>query len=114
MICLTGDIHHMSLRTGNQAHCDITEAQVAQRYLKMLEEAKSMSRSSFRANALPRSGTTSDRSATARTLKSVDITGTALSTGSGTKPVTNSSAVTMARPGRSDVTQLRRSKSSTA
>ncbi|MFA6243863.1 MAG: polysaccharide deacetylase family protein [Candidatus Hydrogenedentales bacterium] len=39
MICLTGDIHHMSLKTGNQAHCDITEAQVAQRYLKMLEEA---------------------------------------------------------------------------
>ena len=39
MICLTGDIHHMSLRTGNQAHCDITEVQVAQRYLKMLEEA---------------------------------------------------------------------------
>ncbi len=29
----------MSLKTGNQAHCDITETQVAQRYLKMLEEA---------------------------------------------------------------------------
>jgi hypothetical protein len=40
MICLSGDIHHMTLGTGNQAHCDITEVQVAQRYLKMLEEAK--------------------------------------------------------------------------
>ncbi len=40
MICLTGDIHHMSLKTGNQAHCDITEIQVARRYLKLLEEAK--------------------------------------------------------------------------
>ena len=39
MICLTGDIHHMSLGTGDQKHCDITEVQVAQRYLKMLEEA---------------------------------------------------------------------------
>lgn len=39
MICLTGDIHHMSLRTGNQAHCDITEIQVARRYLDMLTEA---------------------------------------------------------------------------
>lgn len=40
MICLTGDIHHMSLGTGNQQHCDITEVQVAQRYLAMLEEAQ--------------------------------------------------------------------------
>ncbi len=39
MICLTSDIHHMSLGTGNQAHCDMTEVQVAQRFLKMLEEA---------------------------------------------------------------------------
>jgi peptidoglycan/xylan/chitin deacetylase (PgdA/CDA1 family) len=39
LIILSGDIHHMSLKTGNQAHCDITETQVAQRYLKMLEEA---------------------------------------------------------------------------
>lgn len=39
MICLTGDLHHTSLQTGNQKHCDITELQVAQRYLKMLEEA---------------------------------------------------------------------------
>ncbi len=40
MICLTGDLHHSSLRTGNQKACDITEMQVANRYLKMLDEAK--------------------------------------------------------------------------
>lgn len=40
MICLTGDLHPMSLGTGNQHHCDITEIQVARRYLAMLEEAK--------------------------------------------------------------------------
>lgn len=40
MICLTGDIHHSSLRTGNQQHCDIPEARVAARYLRMLEEAR--------------------------------------------------------------------------
>ena len=28
-ICLTGDLHHMSLGTGNQLHCDITEIQTA-------------------------------------------------------------------------------------
>ncbi|MDX8412421.1 MAG: polysaccharide deacetylase family protein [Mariprofundaceae bacterium] len=39
MICLTGDIHHSSLGTGNQEHCDISEIQVAQRYVNMLEEA---------------------------------------------------------------------------
>lgn len=39
MICLTGDIHHMSLKTGNQAHCDMAEVQVAKRYLDMLQEA---------------------------------------------------------------------------
>lgn len=39
MICLTGDLHHASLNTGNQQHCEITELQVAQRYLRMLEEA---------------------------------------------------------------------------
>lgn len=39
MICLTGDIHHSSLGTGNQKVCDISEIQVAQRYLKLLEEA---------------------------------------------------------------------------
>ncbi len=40
MICLTGDIHHASLRTGNQRHCDLTEVQVARLYLKLLEDAK--------------------------------------------------------------------------
>lgn len=38
MICLTGDLHHSSLKTGNQMHCDITEMQVAVKYLKLLEE----------------------------------------------------------------------------
>ena len=33
------DLHHATLRTGNQAHCDISEIQVAQRYTRMLEEA---------------------------------------------------------------------------
>ena len=39
MICLTGDIHHASLGTGNQRHCDISEVQVAARYLRLLAEA---------------------------------------------------------------------------
>ena len=39
MICLTGDLHHASLGTGNQKHCDTTELKVAQRYLRMLNEA---------------------------------------------------------------------------
>ena len=39
MICLTGDLHHASLRTGNQAHCDLSEIQVAQRYLDRLRDA---------------------------------------------------------------------------
>ncbi|GAB4226590.1 MAG: hypothetical protein Tsb0021_02720 [Chlamydiales bacterium] len=39
MICLTGDIHHSSLRTGNQQASDITEIQTAQRYLDILREA---------------------------------------------------------------------------
>ena len=39
MICLTGDIHHATLNTGNQQHCEISEIQVAQIYTKMLEEA---------------------------------------------------------------------------
>jgi len=39
MICLTGDLHHMTLGTGNQQHCDITEMQVAEKYLRMLESA---------------------------------------------------------------------------
>jgi hypothetical protein len=29
----------MSLKTGNQAHCDITEIQVAQRFLRLLDDA---------------------------------------------------------------------------
>jgi peptidoglycan/xylan/chitin deacetylase (PgdA/CDA1 family) len=37
MICLTGDIHHASLGTGNQRHCDISEVQVAGRFLRLLE-----------------------------------------------------------------------------
>lgn len=39
MICLTGDIHHASLRTGNQRHSDISEVQAAQRYLELIEQA---------------------------------------------------------------------------
>lgn len=39
MICLTGDLHHMTLRTGNQAHCDITEIQVAKKFLRLLDDA---------------------------------------------------------------------------
>lgn len=39
MICLTGDLHHNSLGTGNQAHCDLPEIEVAYRYLGMLERA---------------------------------------------------------------------------
>lgn len=38
MIVLTGDLHHQSLNTGNQQHCDLTELEVAQRYLGLLEE----------------------------------------------------------------------------
>jgi hypothetical protein len=44
MIYLTGDLHDMSLRSGNQEHCmkrfDMTEMEVAQKYLELLEEAK--------------------------------------------------------------------------
>jgi len=39
MICLTGDLHHQSLGTGNQAHCSISEIKIAQRFLRLLEEA---------------------------------------------------------------------------
>ena len=39
MICLTGDLHHNSLGTGNQAHCDLPEIEVAYRYLGLLERA---------------------------------------------------------------------------
>lgn len=37
MICLTGDIHHMSLKTGNQKYCDVTEMQTAIQFLRLLE-----------------------------------------------------------------------------
>lgn len=39
MICLTGDIHHQSLGTGNQRHCELTEVAVAARFLDRLREA---------------------------------------------------------------------------
>lgn len=39
MIVLTGDIHHSSLKTGNQKACDISEIQVALKYLNLLSEA---------------------------------------------------------------------------
>jgi peptidoglycan/xylan/chitin deacetylase (PgdA/CDA1 family) len=38
MICLTGDLHHMSLKTGNQEHCDITEMQTAILFLNLLKQ----------------------------------------------------------------------------
>ena len=38
MIVLTGDLHHQSLGTGNQQHCEITEIQTAQRYMSLLRE----------------------------------------------------------------------------
>ncbi|MCA9581167.1 MAG: polysaccharide deacetylase family protein [Myxococcales bacterium] len=38
-VCLTGDLHHMGLGTGNQAHSDITEIQTAQRFMEIVEEA---------------------------------------------------------------------------
>jgi hypothetical protein len=37
MIFLTGDIHHSSLRTGNQRHCEMPEVTVARRFLALLE-----------------------------------------------------------------------------
>ncbi len=39
MICLTGDLHHTRLGTGNQKACDVTEIQTAQRYLRLCEQA---------------------------------------------------------------------------
>lgn len=39
MICLTGDLHHDSLKTGNQRHCDLGEIAVARRYLERLARA---------------------------------------------------------------------------
>lgn len=39
MISLTADLHHSSLNTGNQQHCDRTELQVAGQFARMIEEA---------------------------------------------------------------------------
>lgn len=39
MICLTGDLHHQSLGTGNQRHCELSEVAVAARFLDRLREA---------------------------------------------------------------------------
>lgn len=36
MICLTGDLHHNSLGTGNQQHCDHREIEIAGRFLEMV------------------------------------------------------------------------------
>lgn len=36
MICLTSDIHHMSLGTGNQYHTDVPEAVIATRFAARL------------------------------------------------------------------------------
>jgi peptidoglycan/xylan/chitin deacetylase (PgdA/CDA1 family) len=38
MICLTGDLHHATLRTGNQQHADDSEIRIAARFLRLLEE----------------------------------------------------------------------------
>lgn len=37
MICLTADLHHMSLKTGNQMHSDKTEISLAAEFVKMME-----------------------------------------------------------------------------
>ncbi|MCA9600461.1 MAG: polysaccharide deacetylase family protein [Myxococcales bacterium] len=37
-ICLTGDLHHTSLGTGNQQHADKTELQIAREFLGLLDE----------------------------------------------------------------------------
>jgi hypothetical protein len=39
MICLTGDVHHATLRTGNQTHSDRTEVDLAVRYVDLLRDA---------------------------------------------------------------------------
>lgn len=39
MICLTGDIHHMTLGTQNQKHSDITEMDACSQFLHLLEDA---------------------------------------------------------------------------
>ncbi len=38
MICLTADLHHMSLKTGNQLHSDKTEMSLAGEFVKMMEK----------------------------------------------------------------------------
>lgn len=38
MICLTSDIHHMSLKTGNQMHSDRAEATIARDFAEMIFE----------------------------------------------------------------------------
>lgn len=38
MICLTADLHHMSLKTGNQMHSDKTEMSLAGEFVKMMEK----------------------------------------------------------------------------
>jgi len=38
-VCLTGDLHHASLRTGNQAHADRSEIDIAAHYTERLREA---------------------------------------------------------------------------
>lgn len=40
MICLSADVHHSSLNTGNQQHCDITELQTAHAFFSRTREAK--------------------------------------------------------------------------
>lgn len=40
MICVTGDLHHAALRTGNQQHSDVPEIVTAQRWLDILRESK--------------------------------------------------------------------------
>ena len=37
MICLTADLHHMSLKTGNQMHSDKTEISLALEFVRMME-----------------------------------------------------------------------------
>jgi hypothetical protein len=39
MICLTGDLHHMSLGTGNQEHCDVSEIRTSRLMLDRLVDA---------------------------------------------------------------------------
>ena len=38
-VCLTGDLHHQALGTGNQRHCPDSELAIAARYLALVREA---------------------------------------------------------------------------